>query len=196
MSVSTKAGGNAMKKTLFIAAASLFVIGQAMAQNQPSGQQSSQPSAAQSGQMQNAPRTAKSRHMKKTGHHAGMKRGTHRMAHHPRSQYMRSAAGPSQQPQQQGFFGPPPGQQQGWNQQGWGQQGWNQNQPQRRSQRQASNQQQGFFGPGPGQQQSWNQNWDQQNRQSRQRTSGSQETFGWNPGGPCKNNRRADGTWC
>src|SRR4051812_11894179 len=112
MCVSTQAGGNAMKKTLLVAAASLFVIGQAMAQNQPSGQQSNQPSATQSGQMQNAPRTAKSRHMKKVGHNAGMKRGTHhRMAHHPRSQYMRSAAGPSQQPpQQQGFFGPPPGQ--------------------------------------------------------------------------------------
>jgi hypothetical protein len=177
-----------MKKTLLIAAASLFVIGQAMAQNQPSGQQSSGPSAAQSGQMQNAPRTAKSRHMKKTGQHAGMKRSSHRMARHPRGQYMRSAAGPSQQPQQQGFFGPPPGQQQGWNQQGWGQQGWDQ--PERRGQRQSRNEQQGWN------QQGWNQNWDQQNRPSRQRTSSSQETFGWNPGGPCNNNRRPDGSRC
>jgi hypothetical protein len=26
--------------------------------------------------------------------------------------------------------------------------------------------------------------------------SGSQETFGWNPGGPCNNNRRPDGSRC
>ena len=75
-----------MKKTLLVAAASLFVIGQAIAQNQPSGQQSNQPNAAQSEQTQKAPRTANS-HLQKVGSHAGMRRSAHRTTRHPRSHY-------------------------------------------------------------------------------------------------------------
>jgi hypothetical protein len=138
-----------MKKTLLIATTSLFVIGQAMAQNQPSGQQSNPP-GAQTEQSQMAPGTAKSRHLKKVRHQASTKRNTHRTARYSRS---RQAAPTTQQT---GFFGfgPQPGwNQQAWNQQqgwGWNQQpGWGWNQQGRPIQR-ASNQQNWNAGWNPG----------------------------------------------
>lgn len=183
-----------MKRILLVAAASLFVIGQAIAQNQPSGQQSSQPNAAQNERTQKAPRTArssqmKSSHLSKVGRHAGMQRSAHRMPRHHGSRYAMRRTEPSQQ----SGFGPQPG----WNQQ----QGWNWNQPtsdrpSRRSARIGSQEPQtsGFGG-------NWDQRYsDQPSRRSARTSSQEPQTTGfgwnWNQSGPCRNGRRSDGSWC
>ena len=111
-----------MKKTFLIAAASLFVIGQALAQGQtppPSGQKSGQPNTQQTtqqkaqpnsqqkaGQQQSQKQSTKSTKSAgssgKKRHAMSHHRGGHRMAH--RAHHQRMAGGPQQgQQMQQGF---------------------------------------------------------------------------------------------
>ena len=113
-----------MKKVLLVAAASLFVIGQAVAQGQtppPAGAgTANQPNAAQSKQTTkapaaNSPKTAAPAQGKKvasakakSSKHMSSKRSAHRMARsHKSKRHVASAKMTQGQPQQQSFgFGP------------------------------------------------------------------------------------------
>jgi hypothetical protein len=101
-----------MKKTLLVAAASLFVIGQALAQGQPapSGQTQNQKAA-----QQQTDKNMKSEAAGEKKEAKSAKKGGHRMARHGSSHHRMARKGSSHrmarantQPQMGGFGGLPP----------------------------------------------------------------------------------------
>jgi hypothetical protein len=111
---STTAGGYPMKKALLITAATLFVLGQAYAQNQPTGQ-NNQPNAtnqsqkaAPGGQRADTNAQASQGGTKKAGKSSkkkmSSKRASHKVAHRSRHHRPAAQAAVRQgQPQQQSF---------------------------------------------------------------------------------------------